>query len=798
MKKVYHNTFYAALLATVASAGLPALPAMAQANETASSLDDIVVTARRREEALQSIPVAVQAFSGEALAERNVQDASDLQKLVPALTTYVQARDEVTVSIRGMSSSGASAQGQNPRVTAYFAQIPLQTGDGGGPGRFFDLQNVQVLKGPQGTLFGRNSTGGAILYEPTRPKDEVGGYVNAQLGRFHDAQIEGALNVPLHETFAIRIAGKHATRDGFTKNLVTGQMQDDRNYYGARATALWTPSHKFESMLMFDYLKSDTNGSSQQIAGVNLDKVFTPDVSGGAVPGGLPLTLGGDGPSLADFSSNPGAYFGQAVAAGRVAYFPNPLLTDVLAAQAAGGTQVTLSTVDGVSRTRGWGITNISTFNITDDLLVRNMFGFRRFKQMSRYDMDGTSMPLLDQVTPDGDWSANIRQISNELQIQGNALDGRLDFTIGGFLLWQKSIGEQRLVQATLNVPALTTSEPKEKSQSAFGQISFELVEDLKLTAGYRYTHDFRSITAANYRNANWDFDAPGACTYINGCPTYVEKSFNSSSYNFGIDYQVGPETLVYVTHRRGYRAGGLNPQAGDFGFAYDPEIVTDFEAGLKADFRVGEMKGRLNLAAFHSKLKGAQTSQAFSVVDPSGGAPRIINIIANTAKAKVQGVEVDFMLSPVRNLNLAASYSYTDAKYTDFLDLQTGVQEDRPFPFLAKHRLNLAGTFAVDISDSLGQLEFGANWTYSSRYSISVFRDPLGEQPNYNQLDLRVDWKGFDDKDVTLGFFVNNVTKEKYLVGGVPIYDALGTTSVLYNEPRTWGVQFRYAFGSK
>lgn len=791
---------FAALLATVATTPFSA-PAMAQAPEGVSEgFGDIVVTARRREESLQTVPIAVQAFDGDTLAQHNVQDASDLQRLVPALTTYAQARDEITVSIRGMSSSGATSQGQNPRVTTYFSQVPMQTGDTG-PGHFFDLENVQVLKGPQGTLFGRNSTGGAVLYEPTRPKDELGGYVNMQFGRFHDAQIEGALNVPVTDTLAVRVAGKHATRDGFTKNLITGQRLDDRNYWSARGSVAWNPSEKFDTLLIFNYMKSDTNGSSATIYGYNPDHVYAADVSGGLVPGGLPLTLGGNGPSLADFSSDPATYFPIAMAAGRVAYYPDPLLSSEYAGQMANGPRVTYSGVDGVSRMRSLGITNISTYHVTDDILIRNIFGFRRYKQMSRYDYDGFSSVILDQITPDGLWSTNIRQISDELQVQGSALDGRLDFTVGAFVLWQKSIGEQRLVQATLGTPALTISEPVERSQSGFGQVSYEVIDDLKLTAGYRYTHDFRSTRAANYRNLPGIIPEPlpENCTYVNGCPNYVEQSFNSHSYNFGIDYQVAPTTLLYVAHRRGYRSGGLNPQAGDFGFAYGPETVIDFEVGAKTNFNFGGMNGRFNIAAFHSKLKGAQANQAFTVIDPEGiNPPRIISLVANVGKARIQGIEADLMLEPFRGLNLTASYALTDGKYTKFTDIQTGLDEIRPFPFLAKHRLNLGGNYAIDLPDTLGTVSIGANWAYSSSYSLSVFTEKFGVEDGYNQLDLRAEWRDFSDADVAIAFFVNNVTNSLYRVGGVPVYDALGTTSALYSEPRTWGLQFRYGFGGR
>lgn len=794
------------IAATLTGAGFGFVaPAFAQsaapaASASAGGLEDIVVTARRKEESLQSVPISVQAFSGETLSERNVQDANDLQKVVPSLTTYQQARDEVTVSIRGQSSSGASAQGQNPRVTAYFSQVPLQTGDNG-PGRFFDLQNVQVLKGPQGTLFGRNSTGGAILYEPTRPTHDLGGYVTMQLGQFNDRQIEGALNLPITDTLSVRIAGKRAKRDGFTKNIVTGQELDDRNYAAGRVSVLFKPSDSFENYTVFDYLKSDTNGSSQQILGLDPNKVFVADLLRGAIPGvTLPLTLGGNGFPLSQFSA---ATIPQALAKGRVSYFPDPILQNQLANQAAGGPRIAQSAVDGLSRSRSWGITNITTLNLSDDLTVKNIFGYRSYKQLSRYDFDGTVLPLLDQTTPNG-WSANLRQLTDEVQLQGKALDGKLDFTVGGFFLWGRSPGFQNNIQVSLGVPALNLSRPVERSQAAFGQVTYDLsdiaVEGLSVTAGYRYTHDFRSLRASNFRDSRRPATfLPDTCSLIRGCPNFTKVAFNASSYNIGLDYQITPQTLLYVTHRRGYRAGGLNPQAGNNGFAYAPEKVTDFEAGLKTDFTIGGMEGRTNLAAYITKLKGAQVSQSFSELNPINGQIALINAIVNAATAKIKGIEADVTLVPFENLNLTASYAYTDAKYTSFVDFRTGAPIlGRPFPFQAKHRLNLGGNYTVPLSDQWGAVTASANWSYSSSYSLSVFEDPFGIENGYNQLDLRLDWKNFGNRDVTLGVFVNNVTKQLYKIGGVPILSVLGSTSGLYNEPRTWGLQLRYRFGEK
>lgn len=766
-------------------------------------LQDIVVTARRREEALQDVPIAVQAFSGETIQQRNIQDPTDLQRLAPSLTTYQQARDEITLSLRGLSSSGASAQGQNPRVTAYFAEVPLQTADTG-PGRFYDLQNIQVLKGVQGTLFGRNSTGGTVLYEPARPTQNFEGYAIAQIGRFDERQFEAAINTPVSDALSLRFAGKRSRRDGFTKNITTGQMQDDRDYWSGRVSALFTPTDGIQSFFMFDYLKSDTNGSSQQIGGINPDKALTADVFENTAQDAflpeLPLYLGGNRPSIALLRGpNAAAAIGQAIAAGGFAFAPNPILQNQVAAQQAGGPRVTLGNVDGLSRTRSWGFTNITEIDLTDDVRIKNIFGYRRVKQLSRYDLDGTALPLLDQTTPNG-WSTNLRQITEELQLQGSTLDGKLDFTVGGFLLWENTPRTQNLIQVSVGTPSLTRIDRKDRSKAVFGQLTYDLsdavVEGLSITAGYRYTEDYRWIRQDNRRDPAGLFPI-STCGLLAGCPTTASAKFNDSSYNFSLDWKITSDTLVYATHRRGYRAGGLNPQALDFGISYDPETVTDYEIGLKTELALGGMEGRLNLAAFRTNLKGAQVSQSFSTLNPVNNQVSLINLIVNAASAKIKGVEVDAVLIPVEGLNLSASYAYTDAGYGSFIDVSTGLQEtNRPFPFLAKHRLNLGAQYTVPLAGNAGELSFGANWTYSSSYTISVFADPIGVENGYNQLDLRAEWRNIGDSGITAAAFVNNVNKELYKIGGVPIYSVLGTTSLIYNEPRTWGLQLRYAFG--
>lgn len=374
-------------------------PADVQASET-TGLDEIVVTARRREEQLQDVPLAIQAFSNETLEDRRIENATDLSKIVPALTSAQSSRNEENYVIRAMSGSGASISGQQVTVPTYIAQVPLPIGDGGGPGRYYDLQNIQVLKGPQGTLFGRNSTGGAVLFEPKRPGSEFDGYVKGEFGNYGNHGLEGALNFPLSDSLMIRVAGKANDRDGFTQNITTNQDEDDRHYWTGRFSLLFSPTDSFENIFVADTLHSNTNGSSTHIAAVDPNAAI-PRLFAGAVQAQL-------------------------------------------ARQQALGPYVSISDTITKNELKASGFSNITTLELGENVTIKNILGYRRVKQLNRFDFDGTPLTLLNfdicqgpaqcnPQNPNEPWGLNVRQWSEELQLQGSAFDDRLSYTIGLF-----------------------------------------------------------------------------------------------------------------------------------------------------------------------------------------------------------------------------------------------------------------------------------------------------------------------------------------------------------------------------
>jgi iron complex outermembrane receptor protein len=784
--------------------GLPAAAqiAPAPARPAAADLAEVIVTARRREEAVQDIPLAVQAFDAATLSERRVENAVDLSKLVPALTSAQSSRDEENYVIRGMSGSGASISGQQVTVPTYLSQVPLPIGDGGGPGRYFDLQNIQVLKGPQGTLFGRNSTGGAVLFEPRRPDDTFGGYVEGEVGNYDLRGVAAAVNLPLGKTLAVRVAMKANEREGFTKNIVTGQDQDNRSYISGRVSVLWQPTEHLSNLLVADVYNSHTNGSSNHLTAVNPN---------------APLIIGL-----------------------RLLNPPQDVVA-ALALQNSLGPYKAISSVRGLDKIEAYGLANITTWEVGEGVTLKNIFGYRVVRQVNRFDYDGTSISLLDfdtcmnaascrTMSPDHPWGLNVRQYTNETQAQGKLFGDALDYTVGVFGA-QTDTPDANYNHQTSVFGSTTDLNQfiKDTSYAAYGQGSYDLsslVDGLKVTAGYRRTKDRRSLQiyqVGSFSCVTGQTGAP-APNPANApqCQAYFESKATSDSYTIGLDYRINERALVYVTHRKSYRAGGTNPLAGPVLlatppipnaqslFTYEPEQLKDVEVGLKADWRIGEAALRTNLALYKQRLDNAQLNQTFAV------GTRSVSALVNAAEANVKGAEFDAQLAPGHGLEITFNYAYTKAKYGAFLDYSRRdpitnaptLQDGRIFPFTPRHKGNLGVRYLLPVPDQWGEVSASVNWAFKSKIILGLVpfitlpgnvNVPDGEsvQKATDTVDLSVDWKRIGGRAVDASFFVTNLTDEVYKIGGASLINSgLAVNQRIYNEPRMFGVRLHYAFG--
>lgn len=759
--------------------------AQAQAQENAASQsgdisDGIVVTARRREESAQTVPVSVTAFNEAMLREKAVVSTQDLTYTTPGLNVAPQtSRDTPSIVIRGQrrATAGASA----PSVVTYFADVPLPNEGSIVP--TFDVGSIQVLKGPQGTLFGRNTTGGALLLYPTAPNYDFGGYGQVTVGSYNETTFEGAANLPIVDgVAALRVAGQVARRDGYTKNHGLGGDLDDRHNDAFRASLLLEPMDGLKNVTVFDYYKAKENGTGL--------------VNNGVYPN--PAVAGG----------------GNARSAANAPYFDcgTSASCDVdlaLAAQKERGVRDVETSIAPESRRTFWGVANTTTLDV-GSVTFKNIFGYRRSKLYGARDMDGTAMRLYD-----GTNYTDVEQVSDEFQILGKLLNDKLDWIVGAFYLKSNPNGVNGGVTYNAvrpgSVPAtFNENYNTSKSKALFGQIGYEFggfAEGLRFNGGFRYTWDESSGCSVSTAELA-DRVGPDSC-FAAGGKGGSEKS-KAPTWTVGLDYKVNDDLFLYITNRRGYRAAGYNQSGLSSYFdgfeKYAPEKVTDYEAGLKSSWTVGDVRGRFNVAAYTSKYKNIQRSifpgpNLDGDNDPANDPG---NLIINAAEATIKGAEFDFSITPTRGFSITGFGAYTDAKYDKydapaaFIPLLGNNPVANKFSYTPKWTLGAGARYATDLGN-FAELVMNANWFHSSKvWYVERPLDSNGIQKAYDTVNLKIDLNNIEDRGIDIGFFVRNLFDVTYAAAGGVVTPSVTSTTLVYNEPRVFGFQLRMAFGKR
>lgn len=822
-------------------------PALAQAGgEEASGtaqppgteLVEVIVTAQRREERAQDVPVVISAFSAERLKQMNVSQPQDLYGSVPSLVVGSQglgSRDVQSFSIRGQSTGFLSS----PAVAQYFAEVPLPASVTlalqGSPGLFMDLENVQVLSGPQGTLFGRNTTGGAVLFVPRKPTNEFGGYVEGSYGNFDFQRVEGAINVPLiSDKLMIRVAGDYQDRDGFTKDLVFGKDRDDLHWYSGRISVLARPFAALENLTVLYTARSSNNGT-----GFIHDKFNIPGLKGVGFcfdPGETPSPIGGPC----------NIYRRQTEMAREI------------------GPRKTRLNVDEFSIIELWGAINSTAFDISDKLSLRNIVSLQRLKDNYASDLDATPLQQYEMnqnaaappagpipglaefgipvagypnVTTDHNgYRDDIKQFTEELQLQGRALSDRLNYTAGYFHYDAKPDSLWRSATLIYCPPYYTgfcsfnqaVTGVSNRSDALYAQAVLDFgafspaLEDLRLTSGYRYTWDTVKGFAANWNPA---LSGPVASCLEGGlmpnpavpigdvlevCRFDAMLKSRAATWTLGLDYKPMGNLMVYGKASKGYKAGGFNTFAVRTETrTFIPEELTSYEVGFKSDWRLGDVPFRLNAAYYRSDYENIQRPTGdFNVVTGQGGA-RIIG-----TEATIQGIEVEVSIRPLPGLEIGGTFSHTDAKYKKF-DVpvfaptlacdgvknfgETGDFTCMPFQFSTPYIYNVYASLDVPLAESMGSLSFYANYSHVAEQATA----PLGNditQPGsvlepYGLLNGAIAWKGVAGTQVEVSLFGNNLTNELYRTSNGNSFDNTLVNSTIYGAPRMYGVKVGFRF---
>lgn len=710
-------------------------PTMAQQSEAVVGLEEITVTARRIEENVQRVPIAITALSQETLERQDLRSYQDFERTVPAFTVCCARGTFGFVSIRGVRG-----------VIGYFAGVPV---DVSGFGMLFDLQNVQVLKGPQGTLQGLSTNGGAILNEPRRPSDRFEGYVEGTLGDYGRRTIEGVFNVPIVPGKVLMRAGVVSSHsDGYIRNVATGTDLGDENYITGRLSLTVRPTEDIETYTVANYYR----------------------FHGYAAP-----------PVLLHVNPN-----GNAARTFGVANMQAALATQ----KALGFYKVAGLNVEKEGFQRNLNLVNITSWNIGDSTVLKNIAGYQTARIFSLTDSDGTPFAVAN-TAPFSEPTDATPSWSEELQLQGKIFGDRLTYTVGTF-----HSGTHTVPGPTYSVAFGNTSGTINKSsaltRALYGQGNYDLsdvVEGLTFTAGYRYTWDKRAASSIR-------LTAAGAVA----SQFASSARFSKGSYTLGLSYQVAPDTMLFVTNSKGYSSGGFNltapPQLQKFG----PESLNNVEVGIKSDWEIAGIQGRTNLSAFYGKYDDIQVNITQVVQTATG--PVNAAVTSNAASAVARGIDLGLQILPTEDFEITANGGLLNTYYKRYFTLVNGVLTDYsklPFTISPRWKYSIAGTYHLPIDASLGDLSITADWAWQHReYAGAVFPDPPKEdqKPSYGSLRLSAHWRDvWGTEGLSATMFLTNVTNNIYTNGGIRNYQSLGTGAEGIDPPRHVGVTLRYSF---
>ncbi len=749
------------IIALAAMAVLAPAPASAATAAAAASsgLDEVVVVARRAEERLQDVPISVTAITSDSLKQANVSSSSDLIKLVPSLNVQQGATGPGTnYSLRGIRTG----------VVTYFAEVPNAAGQNASvDDQIWDLSSVQALAGPQGTLFGRNSTGGAILFIPQKPTDQFEGSVDGKLGNYNLREFTGVVNIPLSDMFKIRAGTRIIRRDAVVENFANGPDQQSQEREAYRISALFTPNDRITNYTVADYEHRDEApyaliGSAWiRNAGCNV---------GACLPG---YTLG--------------------------------LATAIGDAQEARGIRSTGIISPAYTWLKSYGISNNFSFELMKGMTVKYIAAYRHSKSEEGSEKSNTSLPIEYGINH----NFGTKTWTHELQLQGKLFE-RLDYTVGYFNL--DTTSRNGTTYALLLPPGATatylTSTSRRnindnQSKAVYAQATLAVTQAWNVTAGVRRTEDDAGLVA-NSRAPQFTFSGPNVCTVpatlsgvdIAACTRTLKGKFEATTYNLSTDYRINQDVLVYATTRRGYNTGGFNgsvPATNTPGapqVTYDPEFITDYEAGIKADWTIGGAPLRTNLSFFLAKYTDIQRSQRGFL--PSG---QLFTGTANGPKATIKGAQLESAFKPIPELTLVFNYGWLDTRY----DVGSNAfPKGNKFAQAPETTVNFGANYRHPVSAG-GDMIASLNYAYQSEVNFQDDQSTAGKgvfQKGYGILDLRLGWENIGDRKLDVVAFVKNATDEEYAIERQDQSALFGFTGSVYNDPRMYGVQVTYRFG--
>ncbi|MFO1425847.1 MAG: TonB-dependent receptor [Steroidobacteraceae bacterium] len=730
--------FVAALTAAAALAA-PS-PARAQQAGAEAGLEEITVTARRREESLQDVPIAVSAYSADQLASIGAPDITTLQQSTPNLTLQVARGTNSTLIafIRGVGQQDP-LWGFEPGVGLYVDDVYVARPQGAVLD-IYDIQRIEVLRGPQGTLYGRNTIGGAVKYVTRRLGHDPKFDAKLNFGSYgqHDYLLTGA--VPLSDSLSVGGGVAIYRRDGYGRNLVTGAQHYDKDVDGFRLSAEWTPSESVFVRLAGDYTddKSNPKHGHREQAGAGL-------AAGETVLPKVYDTRGGVGDS-----------------------------NDV----------------------RNKGVSLLAQWDVSDQLTLKSITAYREGDTNTVIDFDTGPAVALDVPAYYDD-----NQTTEELQLIYTG--PRVQAVAGLYYLDAWATGAFDTILGIANLTIATQGSVKTKSVAGYADVSYTINDQWSVSVGGRYTKDDKDGQVYRQNFTGLRSPLFGNRTAIAGLlrTRYANsRSFSEFTPRLSVTWQPSDAATLYASYGRGFKSGGFDMRGDAFAFpgtadGYDPEYVNTYELGAKGTFADGRV--RLAAAVFRSDYKDQQITSQFALPTTP---PTIVSFVDNAAGSTINGAELEGTIAFNEAVALNLSAGWIDAKFDEFVtyDATTGTRRNLADQRSFQNTPELMGSASLTLRHAFagGELSFVPSVSYRSKYQMFEAPLPLLDQKAYTLVDASLNWT-LDGGRFGVSLHGRNLTDEHYKVGG---YSFPGATfgnvqSSFYGPPRTYTFSVAYRF---
>lgn len=711
-----------------------AAPSVSAGGEASTTLADIVVTATRRETRLQTTASAVTAVTAVEMQTRGITDMQSLALGTPGMSFGSTTMAQAHIAVRGIGSDTASL-GQDPRVAYYQdgVYIGRPTSQLGG---VFDLERIEVLKGPQGALYGRNATGGAVNVISARPTEQLNGYVRASYGNFNAVNFEGAAGQAIAPGLSARVAVHYDGHDGYGKNVISGGDVDDKSLAGARVSVLWEPALTLSFLTIGDYSYERDHAYGLHYIG----------------PG------------------NPSV----------------PVLGLKLGGVALAGSHDVASDVAPLAFLRSGGVNE--TIKLTlGPVQVQSITAYRESTNEIRSDFDGTSLPIFYEHNHE-----LADQVSQEFIASGSV--DRLDW-LTGILYFHEGLSlatvgpiSRAAVGGPLNQiqqGLATGGKLKTDAVAPYFDIAYHLTDQLTLRASGRYTYERKAINDV----FQFDFVRPYSPSNPVVSSSPFPRSANVHYDNFApsatLEWKATPHIFTYVKYSQGFKSGNFNISVNQPPFA--PETIDSYEGGIKTTFSVAH--ALLNLTAFHYDYKNLQVSEVRGTTA----------VIENAASATITGVEAVGSVEPIRGLTLEGSGTYLDSEYKNFFSTNPvfaslGNQNLSGNQLTQAPKWSLNGSVQQRWVLDRGSLTARGEVAFTSLVYFTPFNEAALKQDGYTLGHASLRYASNDHWSVEA--FIRNIgnrtaVAQSVAASGLFGFPVIGTLI----PPRTYGVRVGYTF---